>query len=486
MPRQPHLSSSWIKRKYVVDILLTHAYYLYEDPVERQIMKPYPPLGLLYIASHLRSCGFDVDVLDTTFMSRDEHLQAIAEKKAPVVGIYANLMTRKNVFQIIDTAKGVGSTVVLGGPEPVNYTSEYLDRGADIIVAGEGELTLAGLLPALSSTDEDAIEKVAGIIYRDCNGQTVTTEPREQIENLDDCPHPARDSIDMGKYLETWKSHHGASSVSLITARGCPYTCRWCSHSVYGFSYRRRSPSDVADELEQIRDTYAPDRVWYADDVFAMSRHWLQSFSDELKRRDLHFPFETISREDRLDEEVIMVLADMGCYRLWVGAESGSQKILDEMDRRTNVVRMREVIGLLQKHGIRAGTFIMLGYEEEKWEDINATSEHLCAALPDDVLTTLAYPIKGTPYYEDVSDRILAHGPWEASSDRNLTVAGRYSTRFYTHTQKWIRTKVQLTRELRSDSRNYYRIAHTYMSSKKHRAAMYLTCRQVEDGRSLN
>ena len=467
-----------------MDILLTHAYYLYEDPAERQIMKPYPPLGLLYITSHLRSLGIDVEIIDSTFMSQSDHLQAIRKKQAPVVGVYVNLMTRANALQVIREAKEAGSKVVLGGPEPVNYVEEYLDRGADVIVAGEGELTLTELIPMLQINDPTALENVAGIIYRDGNGGIRTNRPREQIQPLDKRPYPARDLIDMSRYLNIWRTHHGASSVSLITARGCPYTCRWCSHSVYGFSYRHRSPEDVADELEHIRDTYSPDQVWYADDVFSMSRHWLGKFLEELRRRGIHLPFETISREDRLDDEMVGLLAELGCYRLWVGAESGSQRVLDAMDRRTDVIRMREVIQLLKNHGIRAGTFIMLGYEDECWDDIDQTAEHLRASLPDDVLTTLAYPIKGTPYYDDVSDRIIANGDWESGSDRNLSVAGRYSGRFYRHAQKWIGHEVSLSRELSNGDRNVVRLTKSFLQAKRHRAAMYMYRGEIERERS--
>src|SRR6185295_5742311 len=141
----------------------------------------------------------------------------------------------------------------------------------------------------------------------------------------------------------------------------------------------------------------------------------------------------TITREDRLNEKVIRTLASMGCYRLWIGAESGSQRVLDAMERRTNATRMREMIKLVKKHGIRAGTFIMLGYDGETWADIDATARHLREAVPDDVLTTLSYPIKGTPYYEQVADRIVGDRSWEDGSDRNLTVRGRNSRRFYRH-----------------------------------------------------
>jgi len=467
-----------------MDILLTHAYYLYEDAAERRVMKPYPPLGLLYVASHLRSLGFDVELIDSTFMSRAEHLQTVRAAQAPVVGIYVNLMTRVNALRVINEAGQAGSRVVLGGPEPANYAEEYLDRGADVIVSGEGELTLAELIPVLGTSGITGLGDVAGIIYRNTDGTMTSTPTRPQISPLDNRPYPARDAIDINRYLDTWRTHHGVSSVSLITARGCPYTCRWCSHSVYGFSFRRRSPEDVADELQHIRDTYNPDQVWYADDVFTMSRHWLRGFADTLRKRGLHFPFETISREDRLDEEIVQILAELGCYRLWVGAESGSQRILDAMDRRTDVQRMREVIDLLKHHGIRTGTFIMLGYDGETWDDISKTTRYLKASLPDDLLTTLAYPIKGTPYYEDVKDRLVHSSDWEKGSDRDLSVLGRGTRRFYRHAQRWIQSEVELARAFDASQRSTGRIAKSFLRAKRDRAAMYLSRFGTESGQT--
>ena len=222
-----------------------------------------------------------------------------------------------------------------------------------------------------------------------------------------------------------------------MTARGCPYTCTWCSHSVYGFSHRRRSPTNVADELETIIAEYRPDMVWYADDVFTINHRWIVQYADELRRRGIRMPFETISREDRLNEEIIEILADMGCFRLWVGAESGSQRVLDAMKRGTSAARTREMVRLLQRHGIEAGTFIMLGSEGEEISDIEATLAHLKAALPDRLLTTTAYPIKGTEYERRIADRAVATRPWEEGSDRDVTVAGRHSRRFYEFASRW-------------------------------------------------
>src|SRR5258706_6825134 len=314
-------------------------------------------------------------------------------------------MARKNALRLIAKCKEVGATVVVGGPEPSNYVSEYLSRGADIIVSGEGERALEELIPHLRKWGLARLSEVRGIHFMGDGGRPVSTATRPQIEDLDAQPFPDRAAIDLEHYLRTWQTHHGVRSVSLITARGCPYTCAWCSHSVYGRTHRRRSPENVADEIAVIRETYQPDQLWHADDVFTINTKWLARYAAELKRRNLDYPFETITREDRLSEATVRTLSEMGCYRLWIGAESGSQRILDGMDRRTDAARMREMISLVKRYGIRAGTFIMVGYDGETWDDINATADHLRGAAPDDVMTTLSYPIKGTPYYDVVADR---------------------------------------------------------------------------------
>ena len=427
----------------MADILLTHGYFLREDEKEQQIMKPYAPLGLLYISAYLKRAGFLVELYDSTWGGKPELFERLAREPGGVLGIYTNLITRSNIIAVLAQAKRHGWTVVLGGPESANYPEQYLAHGADVVVVGEGEETLAELLPALAARGSHRLHGLAGTIFRDEAGQVIANPPRPQIADLDSLPWPDRAAIDLPKYVETWRTHHGMGSVNLITARGCPYKCSWCSHAVFGYSYRRRDFLDCADELQHIHETYRPDQVWYSDDVFTINHRWLYGYAAELKRRGLKLPFETISRADRMmKEEVLETLAEMGCYRIWIGAESGSQRVLDAMQRGVTVEQVEWATKAAQRHGIEVGMFLMWGYDGEELEDIEATVEQVKKWNPDVFLTTVSYPIKNTPYFNKVADQAVLTREWSDATDRDYLIKGRHSRNYYKQADKWLRSEV--------------------------------------------
>jgi anaerobic magnesium-protoporphyrin IX monomethyl ester cyclase len=427
-----------------MDILLTHGYFLFEDPKELQIMKPYPPLGILYICSHLRQKGLSAEVFDSTFSSRQELWNRLRQGPPSVLGVYANLMTRPNVVEILRVAKESGWQTLVGGPEPGAYVDEYLAAGADVVVVGEGEITLEELVPALHAQAFDTLHRIDGIAFRGPNGSVVRTKTREQIKDIDTQPWPARESIDMARYVDVWRQHHGMGSVSLITARGCPYHCRWCSHEVFGKTHRRRKPVSVVDELEWLINRYQPQMAWMADDVFTIHHGWLFQYAAELKRRGLKLPFECISRADRLNQQVVETLAEMGCFRVWIGSESGSQRILDAMERGVTVEQVQTAVALCRSAGIQTGMFLMWGYEGEDLSDIEATVEHVKKTDPDIFFTTVAYPIKGTPYFSEVAERVENPKSWSEGSDRDFRIRNRHSRQFYRFADKLLRSEVEL------------------------------------------
>ena len=219
--------------------------------------------------------------------------------------------------------------------------------------------------------------KIAGTAYLDDEGAFHQNPPRAQIADLDAQPWPARQAIDLHRYVDTWRTHHQQGSVNFITARGCPYKCRWCSHQVYGQTHRRRNPIKVVDELEWLLTEYTPDIAWVSDDVFTINHEWIRKYAAEMRRRKLHIPFECISRADRLNEEMLDLLAELGCFRIWIGSESGSQRLLDAMDRGVKVEQVQRAVEMSRARKIQSGMFLMWGYEGEEMEDIEATIRHV-------------------------------------------------------------------------------------------------------------
>lgn len=425
-------------------ILLTHGYFIHEDLKEQEIMRPYIPLGILYISAFLEKNNYGNEIFDSTFSSFENLKSYLLDFKPDAIGIYTNLMTKLNVLRIIEYIKSTEAIkhckIILGGPEVTNHIANFLAFGADYIALGEGEQTMLELVEFIDKKNT-TIDKIQGIAYLN-NGEVFKTEARLKIKDLEDLPFPNRKKVNLQLYFDAWKQKHGTSAISINTMRGCPYSCKWCSRAVYGQSYRRRSAKSVADEIAWIQENYQVDSVWFVDDVFTVSHKWLEEFTEEITARNIKMPFECITRADRMSEAVILNLKKSGCFRVWIGAESGSQKVIDLMDRRVEVGQVRNMIQLAQAHGIQAGTFIMVGYPGETEEDIYETVHHLKVSNPDIFTITVAYPIKGTPLYTEVENNFIANLPWENSTDRDIDFKRTYPRKYYNYAVSMIVNEV--------------------------------------------
>jgi radical SAM superfamily enzyme YgiQ (UPF0313 family) len=206
--------------------------------------------------------------------------------------------------------------------------------------------------------------------------------------------------------------------------------------------------------------------------VFAIHRSWTVNYAAELQRRGIRLPFECISRAERIDDDVAEALASLGCFRVWIGSESGSQRILDAMKRKVQVDEVHAAAGRLRRHGIEVGMFIMLGYDGEQMQDLQATVDHLKRTSPDVFLTTVSYPIKGTPYYAQVADR-LAPQSWSESTDRELVVRGRPVRTYYDFARRWMTAEVAKDQQWRRG--RYVQAARSASSALVGRIGMAVT-----------
>ncbi|OCK43986.1 B12-binding domain-containing radical SAM protein [Tenacibaculum soleae] len=440
-----------------MNVVLTHAYYLYEDDKEQKIMRPYAPLGLLYISSYLNKNKIENDVYDSTFYSFKEQLEFIEEKKPKAIAIYTNLMTKVNVIKLMKKLKTNvklrGVKIILGGPDVTYNCESYLKAGADFLVIGEGEQTTLDLCSAIFNNESyNTIQGIAFLL----DEKVIKTAPRVKIKDLTDLPLPNREAIPVYKYLETWKKHHGQSSMTVSTQRGCPYTCKWCSTAVYGQSYRRRSANLVAQELKLLKNKYQPDSIWFVDDVFTVSHKWIKSFHEEVIKQDAIIPFECITRAERLTDEVLQLLKEAGCSRIWIGAESGSQKIVDAMDRRVDINVVKSAIQKTNALGLETGTFIMVGYPGEDEKDIYETVKYLKAANPTHFTITVAYPIKGTSLYNEIEQNITIQPDWKTTTDRDIDFKRTYSRKYYDYAVKYIVNEVNSNKEILKGDRKSF------------------------------
>jgi len=437
-----------------VDILLVNPLYLSVDPVEQRLMTPYFPLGLLYLAATLRNAGYGVAIYDGTFQEGlSDFARALEEHRPAVVGFGVLSTVRSGAMALASMAHARGMIVLMGGADPTARPESYLlgEQGGhlpvDMVVVGEGEETILELMPALlKKPGALALEEIRGLVYCDAAGKVTYTTGRPLRKNIDAIPFPARDLIDIETYRSAWRAAHGSFSLSIIASRGCPYECAWCQKGVFGRSYRPREAESVADEMCHIKMTYHPDQLRIVDDVMGIDRHWVRRWRDAVLKKDAVLPFECLSRVDLIDREMLGWLRDVGCKRISFGAESGSQRVLDAMTKGTRVEEIYRAVELCHELGIEVYLYIMVGYPGEEWEDIQATMRMLRDTRPDQFSSTIAYPLPGTKFHEQVKGQLFESPDWSYTAENRLLYRGRYGTWFYRWVQRWLHLEWQEAR----------------------------------------
>jgi len=427
----------------VVDVLLTHSNHLYYDRKQVRKMQPYPPLGTLYAAALLRQKGFSVALFDSMLENPEEGFpEAIARTKPKVVAIYEdnfNFLSkmcltrmRQIAFGMIDVARAFGSKVVVNGSDASDHTAEYLERGADFVLLGEAEWTLLELVESLVAGCGRNAGDIAGMAYVDTRTKSIVrTPPRPLMRQLDLLPFPSRDLVDIERYRKVWKQSHGFFAMNIVASRGCPYRCNWCAKPIYGDTFHLRSPESVATEMLDLRETYGADYLWFADDLFGIQNDWVQDLARQVESRSAAVPFKMQSRVDLMKEDTVSALRRAGCAEVWMGVESGSQKILDAMDKGTNVGQIVHARDGLKRNGIRACFFLQFGYPGETWHDIQKTIQLVRATRPDDIGVSVSYPLPGTKFYERVHEELGDKSNWLDSEDLSMMFKGAYSSEFY-------------------------------------------------------
>lgn len=428
----------------MTEILLGQSYYLRFDPKLWEAMQPYPPLGTLYAASYLRQHGYEVALFDAMLAESEGEWEAALDEQQPQYAIIYEdnfnylskmclLRMREAAFKMIEMAKSRGCIVILCGADATDHYTEYLEHDADYCLLGEGEETLIELLNQISGKSEGQLESILGLAHKSpvSSPPILHTTRRPDITKLDSLPFPAWDLVQVQKYRRIWLDRHGYFSMNMVTTRGCPYHCNWCAKPIWGQRYNSRSPENVVAEMKWLKENFAPDHIWFTDDILGLKPNWIEKFATLLQEADAIIPFKCLQRADLVHEKTAAALAKAGCKTVWIGAESGSQKILDAMDKGDTVEDIYHAAQLLQANGIEVGFFLQFGYPGETWEDVQKTMKMVRECAPDDIGISVSYPLPGTKFFERVKMEFGEKQNWVDSDDLAMLYHGPFATEFY-------------------------------------------------------
>lgn len=449
-------------------VLFAHGHLLRYDAKQFQIGKPYPPLATLFAAAVARAQGHEVALYDPMLDEDTAGFPAALDRVRPdVVVLYDDAFNwftkmclgrmREAALGMVAAARARGADVVVGGHDAADAPAAYLDAGAAFVLIGEAESTLGELLARIAETPGGATavaagggaDGIAGLCFRQ-RGLPRKTAPRALLKELDVLPPPAWDLVDVERYRAFWKARHGYFSLNVVTTRGCPYKCNWCAKPVYGNTYHTRSPAAVIDEIRLLRERYAPDHLWFCDDILGLKKQWLLAFSEGVAAAGLATPFLCQTRVDLMTEENVGALRRAGCAEVWLGAESGAQSVLDAMDKGITVEETRAAVALLKRHGIRVGLFLQFGYPGEGWAEIQATRALVRDVGPDEIGISVSYPLPGTKFYDRVRARLGEKRNWNESADLDPLFPGAFPRDFYQTLAELVHSEFRVRRGMRA------------------------------------
>jgi len=425
----------------LVDVLLTHSYHLPYDSKQLRKMQPYPPLGTLYAASALRARGISLAVFDPMLIDpAAQFAEALEIHRPRIVAVYEddfNFLSkmcltrmREVAAQIAQSARSVGATTIVHGSDATDNPGQFLANGFQYVLSGESEETLAHLCGALLRFED--IGEVDGLARMGNHGSPIFSARRlASNPGWQTLPAPSRDLVDLEPYRSAWSAAHGYFSTNMVSSRGCPFRCNWCAKPISGSKFHLRDAADVASEMLALKTIAGVQHIWFGDDVFALNAAWVQEFAAEVDARNAAIPFKIQSRADLLSEDTVRALKKAGCAEVWMGVESGSQAILDAMDKGLKLQTVIAARARLKRAGIRSCYFLQFGYPSESWEDLQQTISFVLRTRPDDIGISFSYPLPGTVFHERVRAELGLKRNWIDSDDLSVMFNASHTTEFY-------------------------------------------------------
>ncbi|MGD9489660.1 MAG: radical SAM protein [Calditrichaceae bacterium] len=430
-------------------ILISHSYFLKLDPKEALNHKPFPPLAPLYLIALIQDLpGIEVQFYDVMFDENEQGLLEEVNKFKPDIFILYdddfNYLTkmclgnmRQTIFRFLERVNK--KCLFIGhGSDASDQAEAYLEEGFDFIVHRNAESVFFDFLSAYAETaSTESLKQLPSVSFLNGEGKPDATPPNKKPFPLENMPMPAWEKIDLNPYRKMWITFHGIFALNISTSHGCPFRCNWCAKPLYGRSYKARPAEKVALEFQYLSKILKADQIWVTDDIFALQPGWISEFADALQKLNVKIPYKIQSRADLMNEHHVSELARSGCAEIWMGVESGSQKILDAMDKDTTIEQIIEANRILKKHGIKTGFFLQYGYPGEDIGDIKKTLELIRRCKPDHIGISVSYPLKGTPFYEKVHAMMGEKKNWEDSGDLALMYPGKFHPDFYRALHKY-------------------------------------------------
>lgn len=430
----------------MIDILFSHSYYYPLDAKQWKNKTPFPPLGTIYAAALMRKNGYTTDLFDTNLRDNPYDIEKeILEKKPRFLVLYDdgfNYLTkmclttmREAAFEMIRIGKSQNCIVIVNSSDATDHYEKYLFNGADYIIQGEGEIALSELIEKINKNEPT--KTLNSIVYTE-NGEVKINSKKEVLKQLDELPLPAWDLVDISSYRKIWQQGGNEFTLNIATTRGCPYKCNWCAKPIYGNRYNSHSPQYIVEHIKYLQKEYQVKKFWMCDDIFGLKPGWVQEFNHELRKQVVSLNYYIQSRVDLLlQEDTIDALAESGLQEVWVGAESGSQSILDAMDKGTSVEQIYKATEILKQKDIKVAFFIQFGYLGETKEDIDKTIQMIKKLLPDDLGISVSYPLPGTKFYEKVKDDLKLKANWTDSHDLAMMFRGTFNSKYYRNLYKY-------------------------------------------------
>jgi anaerobic magnesium-protoporphyrin IX monomethyl ester cyclase len=427
---------------------------------QKQVLraKPYPPLATLQVVALLRKAGHRVSFFDAMLADGIDEYERLLQADQPQLVLFYednfNFLSkmclgamRRAACHMVTSARRAGARVIAAGPDVTDAPEPYLNAGADLALIGEGLSALLEVLPRFDECpDADTADLVRGLggVVRLSDGKALTQSGSRAMPIATDVGMAAWDVVDMDRYRAMWSKAHGYFSLNMAASRGCPFRCAWCAKPIWGNQYLQRNATEVAGEMAHLKRSFNPDHIWFADDIFGFRVDWVAEFAASVRATGAQIPFTIQTRADLVSERMAEALRDAGCREAWIGAESGSQRVLDAMNKGTTVQEIRVARDRLKSVGIRVGFFIQLGYMDEQLDDILATRELLDAARPDEIGVSVSYPLPGTKFYDLVKAELRGKTHWQESDDLEMMFHGTYTSDFYRAVRNLLHDEITL------------------------------------------